>query len=50
MQLAQNAVNLNLNGEMGFNTMVNLVENSAIFEVVYNNVESVKTFLEQDVL
>ncbi|NQY35950.1 MAG: HprK-related kinase A [Alteromonadaceae bacterium] len=50
MQLAQNAVNLNLHGEMGFNTMVNLVENSAIFEVVYNNVESVKTFLEQDVL
>jgi len=50
MQLAQNAVNLNLHGQIGFDTIVNLIENCAIFEVVYNNVESVKNFLEQDVL
>ncbi|KGJ88161.1 HprK-related kinase A [Thalassotalea sp. ND16A] len=50
MQLAQNAVNLNLHGQQGFNTLVNLIENSAVFEVVYNDVEAVRTFLEQDVL
>jgi HprK-related kinase A len=50
MMLAENVINLSLQGQVGFNTLVDLIENTQQFEIVYSDVEEVKEFIEQDLL
>lgn len=50
MQLAENVINLSLQGERGFNTLTNLIENTEQFEIHYSDVTQVKDFIEQDLL
>jgi len=48
--LTKNAFNHNLLGAVGINTMLNLVEKSACFEIHYNNMSEVSHFLDELVL
>ncbi|EWH11123.1 HPr kinase [Catenovulum agarivorans DS-2] len=50
MQLAENVINLSLQGERGFNTLTHLIENTEQFEILYSDVNEVKDFIEQDLL
>lgn len=50
LALAKNAFNLGMNGEMGFSTCVHLIENCDLFSITYGDVESLREFLESDVL
>ena len=50
MMLAENVINLSLQGQVGFNTLVDLIENTQQFEILYSDVEEVKAFIEQDLL
>ncbi|GEA05680.1 HPr kinase [Alteromonas sp. KUL42] len=50
MMLAENTINLTLQSQLGFNTLVELIENTLQFEVHYSDVEEVKDFIEQDLL
>lgn len=50
MQLAQNAFNFNILGEAGFTTLAGLIETIPAYEIEYSDVESVRSFLEQEVL
>jgi len=48
--LTTNAFNYGVLGKNGFSTLTNLVEHSKNFEVKYNNLAELQSFLEQDVL
>ncbi|MCB4436276.1 HprK-related kinase A [Alteromonas sp. McT4-15] len=48
--LTTNAFNYGVLGGLGFSTLTNLVEKSKTFEVRYNNLEELQSFLENDVL
>ena len=50
MMLAENTINLTLQSQLGFDTLVELIENTIQFEVHYSDVEEVKEFIEQDLL
>lgn len=50
MMLAENTINLTLQSQLGFNTLVELIENTLQFEVHYSDVDEVKEFIEQDLL
>jgi HprK-related kinase A len=50
MQLANNSFNYNVIGEDAFTTIAKLVEESAGFEIKYNNLSEVKSFLEEEIL
>ena len=50
MMLDENTINLTLQSQLGFNTLVELIENTLQFEVHYSDVEEVKDFIEQDLL
>lgn len=50
MQLAQNAFNFDILGEAGFTTLAELIETIPAYEIEYSDVESVREFLEQEVL
>ncbi len=50
MALAENVINLSLQGADGFSSLTNLIENTQQFEVHYSDVREVQEFIEQDLL
>lgn len=50
MQLAQNAFNFGVIGQEGFATLTSVIDQVPAFEVHYNDLSAVATFLEQEIL
>ncbi|MBD1390524.1 HprK-related kinase A [Neiella sp. HB171785] len=50
MQLAENAFNYGVVGSVGFDTITQLVEKSACFEVHYNSLKEVEAFLTEELM
>ena len=50
IMLAENTINLTLQSQLGFDTLIELIENTLQFEVHYSDVEQVREFIEQDLL
>lgn len=50
MEFAKNAFNYGVIGEKGFNTLVNIIEQSTCLEVKYSDLEDLRAFLEEEIL